>query len=189
MKKRIRKFREEPDSVDPLSRYLRRGVIWTVVGLVILLVVIRFDLEKELYILAGGFGLFGILQLLTAALISGHKLNNGLVSIITDLYRMPLTMKQLAIVQFFSWFAMFSMWIYTIPGVTQHLYGTTDTTSELYNEGANLLSGMMGWYNLFAAAFGLLLLPLLVQAYQPENHPFHRTGCGRTGTGFHIDPE
>ncbi len=70
-------------------------------------------------------------------------------------------MKQLAIVQFFSWFAMFSMWIYTIPGVTQHLYGTTDTTSEIYNEGANLLSGMMGWYNLFAAAFGLLLLPVL----------------------------
>ncbi len=153
--------RAEPESVEPLSRYLRRGVIWTLVGLVIALPVLKFRLEKELYILAGGFGLFGILQLLVAALISGRKERSGLVSIITDLYRMPLTMKQLAFVQFFSWFAMFSMWIYTIPGVTQHLYGTTDTTSEIYNEGANLLSGMMGWYNLFAAAFGLLLLPLL----------------------------
>jgi maltose/moltooligosaccharide transporter len=31
----------------------------------------------------------------------------------------------------FFWFA--SMWIYTVPAVTQHIYGTTDTTSEAYN--------------------------------------------------------
>ena len=55
------------------------------------------------------------------------------------------------------------MWIYTTPAVTQHMYGTTDTTTELYNEGANLVSGMFGWYNLFAAAFGLLLLPFLAK--------------------------
>ena len=158
-----KKEAEEAESLEPISKYFRRGLIWTLVGLVIALVIVRFKLEKELYILAGGFALFGILQLLAAALIRGRKENGGLVNIITDLYRMPLTMKQLAIVQFFSWFAMFSMWIYTIPGVTQHLYGTTDTTSEIYNEGANLLSGMLGWYNLFAAAFGLLLLPLLAR--------------------------
>jgi maltose/moltooligosaccharide transporter len=76
---------------------------------------------------------------------------------------MPQTMKQLAIVQFFSWFALFSMWIYTTPAVTQHLYHTTDTTTEAYNEGANLVSGMFGWYNLFAAAFGLALLPFLAR--------------------------
>ena len=157
-----KKEKEQTESTEPVSKYLRRGVIWTLVGLVIALVIVRFKLEKELYILAGGFGLFGVLQLLVAAMISGQK-KNGLVAIITDLYRMPLTMKQLALVQFFSWFAMFSMWIYTIPGVTQHLYGTTDTTSVIYNEGANLLSGMMGWYNLFAAAFGLFLLPVLAK--------------------------
>ncbi len=38
---------------------------------------------------------------------------------------MPHTMKQLAWVQFFSWFALFAMWIYTTPAVTSHLYGTT----------------------------------------------------------------
>ena len=81
----------------------------------------------------------------------------------TDLYRMPQTMKQLAIVQFFSWFALFSMWIYTTSAVTMHMYGTTDTTSAAYNEGANLVSGMFGWYNLFAAAFGLVVLPFLAK--------------------------
>ncbi len=157
------KEKEQEDTIEPLQKYLRRGMIWTLVGIVIAWPIYKFSLEKELYILAGGFGLFGLLQLATAALISAQKERNGLVSIITDLYRMPQTMKQLAIVQFFSWFAMFSLWIYTIPAVTQHLYHTTDTTSEVYNEGANLLSGMMGWYNLFAAAFGLLLLPFLAR--------------------------
>ncbi len=162
------KTREQAESlteegVDPLSKYLRRGIIWTLVGALLAWPVYSFSLEKELYILAGGFGVFGILQLLTAALISGGKVKNGLVSIITDLYHMPLTMKQLAVVQFFSWFALFSMWIYTTPAVTSTLYGTSDTTSALYNEGANLVSGMFGWYNLFAAAFGLLLLPLMAR--------------------------
>jgi maltose/moltooligosaccharide transporter len=55
------------------------------------------------------------------------------------------------------------MWIYTTPAVTSHLYHTSDTTTAAYNEGANLVSGMFGWYNLFAAAFGLLLLPLLAR--------------------------
>jgi len=74
-------------------------------------------------------------------------------------------MAQLAVVQFFSWFALFSMWIYTTAAVTSRIYGTSDTTSQLYNEGANLVSGMFGWYNLFAAAFGLLLLPLLAKVF------------------------
>jgi maltose/moltooligosaccharide transporter len=151
------------ETVEPVQKYWRRGVLWTLIGGVFAWPVYHFELEKELYILAGGLALFGILQLLTAALIQNRKEKNGLVSIVTDLYRMPVTMKQLAIVQFFSWFALFSMWIYTTPAVTQHMYGTSDTTTAAYNEGANLVSGMFGWYNLFAAAFGLVLLPWLAK--------------------------
>jgi maltose/moltooligosaccharide transporter len=43
------------------------------------------------------------------------------------------------------------MWIYTVPGVTQHIYGTTDTTSEAYNTGANQVGEMFANYNLIAA--------------------------------------
>ena len=153
----------QTEGVEKWSTYLRRGMIWTLAGIVFAIPVVYFSLDKELYILAGGLALFGILQLITWALIKSRKEKNGLVSIITDLYRMPVTMKQLAVVQFFSWFALFSMWIYTTPAVTRHMYGTSDTTSELYNEGANLVSGMFGWYNLFAAVFGLALLPLLAR--------------------------
>ncbi|MGC9341843.1 MAG: MFS transporter [Bacteroidales bacterium] len=154
-----------PESTEPKNKYLRRGIIWTLIGVLTTWPIIQFNLEKELYILSMGLGVFGILQLLSALLISLKRPGSGLVSIITDLYRMPLTMKQLAIVQFFSWFALFSMWIYTTPAVTSHIYGTTDPTSALYNDGADLVSGMFGWYNLFAAGFGLLILPYLARLF------------------------
>jgi len=148
---------------DPAGKYRRRGILWTTIGLLMIIPVYSMNLEKELYILAFGIGVFGILQLISGMLVSAKKITNGLVSIITDLYRMPATMKQLAFVQFFSWFALFSMWIYTTSAVTAHLYHTTDTASAAYNDGADLVSGMFGWYNLFAAGFGLLLLPLLAK--------------------------
>ena len=151
------------ETTEPFNKYLRRGIIWTLVGTISTWPIVRYNLEDELYILSGGFALFGILQLISAALIKGKRERSGLVSIITDLYRMPLTMKQLAVVQFFSWFALFSMWIYTTPAVTSHIYGTRDPTSQLYNTGADLVSGMFGWYNLFAAGFGLLILPYLAR--------------------------
>ncbi|MEE4213983.1 MAG: MFS transporter [Bacteroidales bacterium] len=155
----------ETFSVEPAGKYLKRGIIWTAVGALLTLPIIFFRLEKELYILAGGLITFGLLQMLSNLLVTHGRERSGLVSIITDLYRMPKTMGQLAIVQFFSWFALFSLWIYTTAAVTSTIYGTSDTTSELYNEGANLVSGMFGWYNLFAAVFGLLLLPFLARVF------------------------
>ncbi len=153
----------EYESAEPVRKYLVRGIIWLLAGLLIAWPIMRFRLEKELYILAGGFAVFGILQLVTALLVNIRVTTSGLVSIITDLYRMPKTMRQLAVVQFFSWFALFSLWIYATPALTKHLWGTSDTTSELYNQGANVVGGMMGFYNLFAAVFGLFVLPLIAK--------------------------
>lgn len=145
------------------NRYLHRGIIWSFVGIVLSLPIYKYNMENELYILAGGILFFGLLQILSFSLVKNKKVKNGLVSIITDLYKMPKTMQQLAVVQFFSWFALFSMWIYTTSAVTKHIYHTVDTKSEIYNEGANLVSGMFGWYNLFAAGFGLIVLPFIAK--------------------------
>jgi len=41
---------------------------------------------------------------------------------VDDFMKIPKTMKQLAFVQFFTWFALFSMWIYTTAAVTSHVY-------------------------------------------------------------------
>lgn len=74
-----------------------------------------------------------------------------------DLRAMPKTMLQLALVQFFTWFALFAMWIYTTSAVTKHIYHTVDPSSALYNEGANWVGVCFAAYNGFAAVFAFVL--------------------------------
>jgi maltose/moltooligosaccharide transporter len=57
--------------------------------------------------------------------------DNGFVTIMNDFQFMPKNNKTISLVQFFSWFALFSMCIYTTLAVTQHIYKTTDTTSTI----------------------------------------------------------
>ncbi len=140
-----------------INQFNKGTLIWTSIGFITSYLIYYFKLEKELYILSGGIVVFGLVQMATALLIKGDKTQNGFVHIITDLYSLPKTMVQLAFVQFFSWFALFAMWIYATSAVTSHIYHTSDATSQTYNEAANWVSGMFGWYNLFAAGFAFLL--------------------------------
>jgi maltose/moltooligosaccharide transporter len=139
--------------------FLKTGWIWIIVGLVFAAIVYYTHWEKELYILSGLLGAFGFVQLISSFLIRRDKADTGLVHIIVDLYEMPSTMRQLAFIQFFSWFAMFAMWIYSTAAVTHHIYGTDDPTSALYNQGANWVGVLFGVYNGFAAVVAFLLSP------------------------------
>ncbi|MCU0365725.1 MAG: MFS transporter [Bacteroidales bacterium] len=142
--------------------FYRPGIIWLAAGAVLTFVLSRMNIEKELYILGGGLTLFGLLHLLAGAFQSAGKKDNGLNSILTDLKNMPPTMGQLAVVQFFSWFALFAMWIYTTSAVTSQVYGTSDTSTELYNKGANWVGVLFAVYNGFAAVVAFLL-PVLAK--------------------------
>jgi maltose/moltooligosaccharide transporter len=55
----------------------------------------------------------------------------GLANAFLGIFQMPKTMVQLAFVQFFSWFALFAMWIYTVSGVTSHIYDMNLTAEEI----------------------------------------------------------
>jgi len=143
--------------------FYRPGIIWLAVGLILTFILSRIDLEKELYVVTGGISFFGLLQVIAGLLKSGGKGGNGLNSILTDLKHMPKTMGQLAVVQFFTWFALFSLWIYTTSAVTSKIYGTSDTTSLAYNEGANWVGVLFGVYNGFSALVAFLL-PVLAKA-------------------------
>ena len=81
----------------------------------------------------------------------------GLAESFMGIFKMPKTMIQLAFVQFFSWFALFAMWIYTTSAVTSHVYGTSDTASQLYNEGADWVGICFAVYNGIAALVAFLL--------------------------------
>lgn len=134
------------------------GVIGLILGVLLSVLLFFIHVEKEVYVGSIGLIAFGILEI-AAGYFQGYTSKaKGLVEVISDLNTMPSTMKQLSFVQFFSWFALFSMWIYTNRAVTSHIYGTTDPTSALYNEGANWVGFCFGIYNLFAAIFAFLLI-------------------------------
>jgi maltose/moltooligosaccharide transporter len=102
-------------------RQFRWSFLWLGIGGLSTLVIYSGGLDSKLYIFSLGIALFGILMGIAGALQIQMK-SNMLTIIVNDFQDMPLTMKQLAAVQFFSWFALFAMWIYTTSGVSRHYY-------------------------------------------------------------------
>ncbi|MAZ26456.1 MAG: MFS transporter [Cytophagaceae bacterium] len=104
----------------------------------------------------------------------------GLAASFMGIFKMPKTMVQLAFVQFFSWFALFALWIYTTSAVTSHIYGTEDTTSALYNDGADWVGICFAIYNGIAAIFAFLL-PVLAKATSRRVTHMIALLCGAIG--------
>jgi len=144
------------------KKFFDIGLVLLLIGAVLSLIVYLTKTEKEIYVLAFGFGLFGIVHILSAIYINQGRSYLGIVNMVKDFNTMPKTMLQLAFVQFFSWFALFAMWIYTTPAVTSYIFNSTDTTSAAYNNGADLVGNLFGIYN-GIAALAALLLPVLAR--------------------------
>lgn len=109
------------ENISKIKKLLHYGVVLILVGGIFTLVLAYINVEKELYILSTGLLLAGLL-FAVASYVRKVKGRTGFVIIMSDLLYMPKTMKQLAWVQFFSWFALFSMWIYTTPALTSTKY-------------------------------------------------------------------
>jgi len=155
--------RSEDWFVNNGKSHLKTGFIVLLIGLIFSYLIYRYDLKKDLYVLTLGLLSFGGIAMIISGLMQKAKnFKSGFITIMNDFQTMPKVMKQLAWVQFFSWFALFSMWIYMTPAVTEHIYATTDTTSEAYNTGANQVGEMFANYNIIAAAVAFLL-PLLAK--------------------------
>jgi maltose/moltooligosaccharide transporter len=151
----------EPDP-RPAGKYHKGGVAWIVAGSLLLAWIIGAALDKQLYILAIGAIAFGLLQIVTGTMQSGGRTGNGLYLIMEDLFHMPRVMKQLAVVQFFSWFALFAMWIYSTAAVTSFHYGATDVTGQAYNDGADWVGVLFAAYNGFAA-LAAIAIPVMAR--------------------------
>lgn len=106
--------------------------------------------------------------------------------ILRDIVHMPRTMAQLGIVQFFSWFALFSMWVYTTPAVAERFYGTTDASSEAYQIAGNWVGVLFGIYNAVAMVFALFLPVIAKWTNRKTTHALSLF-CGGLGLiSFHI---
>ena len=135
----------------------RRGLWWIGAALAGIAAVAWWRLDRQLYLLGVGALLWGAAQQLHA-----RGLTRGWFSaIMDDLGNMPTAMRRLAPVQFCSWLALFSMWIYTTPAVAQVHFGASDPRSDAYNQGASWVSVLFGAYNGFAA-LAAVVIPLMV---------------------------
>ncbi|WP_417457666.1 MFS transporter [Kordiimonas sp.] len=146
------------------SVYLKASTFWLIAGGAGIWLVASQGLDKQLYILVGGIATFGLLQIATGILKHRDMGRNGFCEVVDDIFLMPRVMKQLAAVQFFSWFALFAMWTSSTPAVTAFHFGATDTTSAAFNEGADWVGVLFAAYNVFAA-LAALLIPKLADLF------------------------
>ncbi|NUS61846.1 MAG: MFS transporter, partial [Lysobacter sp.] len=170
------------------GRMRRNAILWLVVGIAFIAAVATQGWAKELYILGGLVTAYGVLQFVRALIGDG---DDGFRQIMDDLQDMPQTMRQLAVVQFFSWFALFAMWIYTTGAVTSVHYGSTDTTSAAYNEGANWVGVLFAAYNGFAA-LAAIVIPFMVKRFGLRvSHLINATlgGLGLISIAVFKDPQ
>jgi maltose/moltooligosaccharide transporter len=97
-----------------------------------------------------------------------------LSDIFEDFRKMPETMRQLSWVQFFSWFALFGMWVFAVPAIAQHIYGLPpdDSSSEQYQEAGNWVGILFGIYNGVSAIVAFLLPIVAKKISRKKTHAF-----------------
>ncbi|MFN4027540.1 MULTISPECIES: MFS transporter [Flavobacterium] len=94
----------------------------------------------------------------------GEEKEAKLTDIFSDFAKMPETMRQLSWVQFFSWFGLFGMWVFTTPAIAQHIYGLSvdDTKSPEFQSAGDWVGIIFGVYN-FVSAIVAFLLPYIAK--------------------------
>ena len=117
----------------------------------------------------------------------------SLTQIFTDFGNMPKTMKQLGLVQFFTWFALFGMWVYATPAIAHHVYNLplTDTHSATYNEAGDWVGIIFGVYNGISAIFAFFLPAIALKFGRKTTHAISLIcgGLGLISIYFIHDPK
>lgn len=93
---------------------------------------------------------------------SKQGLGKMALEILSGFTKMPKTMVQLAVVQFFSWSAFFAIWVYSTPTIAQLVFHSTDAQTAAYQEGGNWVGIMFGVYG-GVSALAAFALPVLAR--------------------------
>lgn len=107
-------------------------------------------------------------------IVEGEQPKAKLTDIFEDFKRMPETMRQLSWVQFFSWFALFGMWVFAVPAIAQHVYGLPagDSSSEQYQEAGNWVGILFGIYNGVSAIVAFILPVIAKRISRKKTHAY-----------------
>ena len=122
----------------------------------------------------------------SAGILAGAK------EILGSIAGMPKVMLQLGVVQFFSWFAFFTMWSFATPALTEHVFASPnpeagvvnfEAANVAFNEAANAVSSAMGVYGLSSMAFALLLA-FYTSRFSINRRLVHGVSLAIGGLGF-----
>jgi maltose/moltooligosaccharide transporter len=94
--------------------------------------------------------------------------------------QMPRTMRQLAIVQVFTWLGLFCMWMFFVPATARHVFGATDPQSALYTRGIEWGGFAFSIYSITCFLIALAL-PALARATSRKTVHAAALACGGVG--------
>src|SRR4029079_16383941 len=157
------------------------SLAWIMAGAVVALATWKLALEKEVYLLGGLLIAYGLASIVAIRLARAGRSANVLANIVGDFSGMPTIMKRLALVEFFSWSALFIMWINTTPVVARNFYHSPDPASAGFQESGNWAAVLFAVYNGVAAVAALALLPVLSRAVGKSRTHMICLLCGAAG--------
>ena len=163
------------------NRSFGTSVVWAAIGVSVLFAVVEWRLEKEVYLLGGLLIAYGLATAAAIWLARRGATANILANIVGDFAGMPPIMKRLALVQFFTWVALYTMWVFTTPVVARNFYNSPDAASTGYQGAGNWVGILFAVYNGVAAVAALALLPLLAGAVGKARTHMICLLCGAAG--------
>ncbi len=98
----------------------------------------------------------------------------------TSIRDMPPTMRQLAVVQVFTWLGLFSMWLFFVPATARHVFGATDPQSALYTQGIEWGGAVFAFYSITCFLVALALPKMAALTTRKTVHAFALV-CGAVG--------
>ena len=172
---------EERTVATLANRSFGTSAVWIALGACILFAVVELGLEKEVYLLGGLLIAYGLANAAGIALARAGRTTNMLANIVGDFSGMPDIMKRLALAQFFSWSALFIMWINTTPVVARDFYMAPEPASAGYQDAGNWVGVLFAVYNGVAAIAALALLPWLARSIGKARTHMLCLLCGAAG--------
>ena len=163
------------------ARTYGSSLAWIASGIVVALATWKFALEKEVYLLGALLVAYGLASAVAINLARAGRSSNMLANIVGDFSGMPTIMKRLALVQFFSWSALFIMWINTTPVVARNFYHSPDPASTGFQDAGNWVGVLFAIYNGVAAIAALALLPVLARVVGKSRTHMICLLCGAAG--------
>lgn len=149
--------RKAPRVVPEPGFFTRWGGAALIAAALLVAAVFGLNTEKQFIIFAALVGTFGAMFLYNAGRLKAGREAGFVGTLMDDFATMPKVMRRLAMVQFTSWFAFFILWVYLTPAITSHHFGSSDTSSAAYGDGALAVNDIFALYGIVSMFFALAI--------------------------------